>query len=35
MSVGIFRKLIRSLVDPTLMYGADVWGCSMQTSGCH
>ena len=28
MSVGIFRNLIGSLVDSTLMNGAEVWGCS-------
>jgi hypothetical protein len=28
MSVDIYRKLIGSLVDSTLVYGAEVWGCS-------
>ena len=28
MVVGIFRKLMGSLVELTLMYGAEIWGCS-------
>ena len=28
MTVDIFRKLMGSLIESTLMYGADIWGCS-------
>ena len=28
MTVGIARKLMGSLVESTLMYGAEIWGCS-------
>ena len=30
VTVGIFRKLNESLVESTMMYGAEVWGCSRQ-----
>ena len=28
MTVGILRKLMGSLIESTLMYGAEIWGCS-------
>ena len=28
MTVGIFRKLMGSLIESTLIYGAEIWGCS-------
>ena len=28
VTVGIFRKLMESLVESTMMYGAEIWGCS-------
>ena len=28
MTVGIFRKLMGSLIESTLMYGTEIWGCS-------
>ena len=28
VTVAVFRKLMESLVESTMMYGAEVWGCS-------
>ena len=28
VTAGIFRKLMGSLIESTLMYGAEIWGCS-------
>ena len=28
LTVGIARKLMESLLESTLMYGAEIWGCS-------
>ena len=28
MTVGIFRKLMGSLIESALMYGAEIWGYS-------
>ena len=28
VTVGIFRKLMESLVESTMMYRAEIWGCS-------
>ena len=25
--VGIFKKLMSALVDLTMLYGVDIWGC--------
>ena len=25
--VGTFKKLLSSLVEPTILYGAEIWGC--------
>ena len=30
VTAGSFRKLMESLVESTMMYGAEVWGCSRQ-----
>ena len=27
VTVGIFRKLMESLVESTMMYGEEIWGC--------
>ena len=27
IGIGTFRKLMTSLVDSTMLYGAEVWGC--------
>ena len=28
VGVGVFRKLMSSLVEPTMLYGAEIWGCN-------
>ena len=28
VGVGVFRKLMTSLVDSTMSYGSEIWGCN-------
>ena len=28
VEVGMFRKLMSSLVESTMLYGAEIWGCN-------
>ena len=33
VGVGVFRKLITSLVDSTMLYGSEIWGCNWDLHG--
>ena len=30
VGVGVFRKLMTSLVDSTMLYGSEIWGCNRE-----
>ena len=33
IGVGMFRKLMTSLVESTMLYGAEIWGCNRNMEG--
>ena len=33
IGLGMFRKLIASLVESTMLYGAVIWGCNRNMEG--